>query len=357
MRPSFQSFYKFLEDNKDYIRFRDKLHSLFFMNKFSNQISIPELMNSLDINWNEAKEIFLSLVKYEIIIPNNIECECGENNSVSNTYCTNCGNHVNIDDAYAEIDSCLPKEDADILNLKYNDNGAINIFAKEWNKSREIVYILLDLVDSQNVQSNLDIEEYNTFLEDIRDLISNECLEYIDGEYLVLGEIGDCFIITLTYKPDAIYFFKRFSKKLATYIKEKNYPSINKELVKYFPYFTATATVLGLPDAKNGKELNPKNIIYKTLSGSIGFNSQELTTFYRLDSGVGVKDKMVFEDHNLALWITEKFINKIGLKDIPTVKNTVGKKGRVKEEVSTGLLLFNNGQMEIVKNPEEYKKE
>lgn len=364
MKPSFQNFFNFLKNNSDFEQYGNILHKILFLNEQNDRFNITGLQRKFEFaGYNVSKQtiktIFFSLIKDNVVsIGEEIECdECGESNHITNenSYCEYCEEQLNENDVFMDIDSFLSTDNFSLLKNSDVNRKKIDRIIKEWRRKEYLVYILLDLVDSQNVQNNLKEEDYTKLLDDIREIIHGECLSHISGESIVFGEIGDCFKIALSHQEDALKFFELFSKRLEQYTSRKKYPKIDKNSVAYYPCFSACATALPLPKS-HGRNIAVEDTLSITLNGSIDLNSKELTSFFRLDSSIKVQNDKIFNNYNLSVCYTEGLLNKTKTNDISTTKIKVKKGNEVLEKVKIGLLFFNEKTYTKVKKTKNYLK-
>lgn len=189
----------------------------------------------------------------------------------------------------------------------------------------------------------------------MREIIHGECLSHISGESIVFGEIGDCFKIALTHQQDVLKFFELFSKRLDEYTTKQLYPKIDKSFVPYYLCFSACATALPLPKSY-GRNIAVEDTLSITLNGSIDMNSKELTSFFRLDSSIKIKNDKIFDTHNLSVCFTENIIEKINLNELETTNIEVKKGNEILETINIGLVFFNKNNFEKATDCSNYLK-
>lgn len=356
MKPSFLKFLNFQQEIKLDPRIIENLHSLLFLSPLKHKINSNKLKRKLNLPTNMAENIFKVLVKAEVIDIESIKCpECNEKIKKITTECSNCHSEINIDEYYANIDALLDNDNINLIKSKHHESQKANIVAREWEKQKYLPYVLIDLVDSENVQNTLGDQDYKDFFEEVREIIKFHSLSNIKGEYLILGEIGDCIKIAFTKKDDVLIFFRSFSEELTNRLKRSKIIENNIHNLKYFPKFSGIVDTLLLPSTSTGK-ISARSIISITLDGSIDFNSKALTGLFRLDSGVGINNDIAFEDNNVSLWLSENFIEDTEYKDLNKIEVKVGKHESLKVRRNVALLLFNNGVGTSITNPKEYKK-
>lgn len=364
MKPSFQNFYSFLKNNSNLEQYGEILHKLLFLNEQTSRFNIKGLHRKFEfagynVSKQTVRDIFFTLIKDKVVsIDEEVECdECGESNNIidENILCDHCEEQLNENDIFIDIDSFLSTDNFSVLKNSYVNRKKIDKIIKEWRRKEYLVYILLDLVDSQNVQNNLKEEDYTKLLDDMREIIHGECLSHLSGESIVFGEIGDCFKIALTHQQDVLKFFELFSKRLDEYTTKQLYPKIDKSSVPYYPCFSACATALPLPKSY-GRNIAVEDTLSITLNGSIDMNSKELTSFFRLDSSVKIKNDKIFDTHNLSVCFTENIIEKINLTKLETTNIEVKKGNEVLETTNVGLVFFNKNNFEKATDCSSYLK-
>ncbi|MAD43265.1 MAG: hypothetical protein CL623_12865 [Arcobacter sp.] len=364
MKPSFQNFYKFLKSNSNLEQYKEILHELLFLNEQSLRLNIIGLQRKFEfagynISKETLREIFFGLIKAKVIkINEEIECDnCEEENYIkdANIICSHCDEELNENDIFMDIDSFLSIDNFSLLKNSYLNKKKIDKIIEEWQTKEYLVYILLDIVDSQNVQNNLKEEDYTKLLDDIREIIKGECLSHINGESIVFGEIGDCFKIALTHKQDAIKFFELFSKRLYEYTKDNKYPKVDKKIVPFYPCFSACVTALPLPKSY-GRNISVKDTLSVTLNGSFDMNSKELTSFFRLDSSVKIQNDKIFNEYNLSVCCTKDLLEKVKVNNINRTNIEVKKGNKILETTQVGLIFFNKDTYTTAKNCKDYLK-
>lgn len=351
MKPSFLKFLNFLNKINLSQENIDKLHQLLFTTPLSHQLSIDMLKIKLNIPENYAEKIFRLLIETSVLDLEIFEChECGAKITLSNN-CPECNIDIDNSGFYVNIDGLVDENSTKLIQSKYFESKKAEIIAREWDEKKYLSYVLIDLVDSEKVQEVLHDQNYAIFLEEIRNILKYHALSQLSGEYLILGEIGDCTKIAFTQKDDVITFFKNFSKELDNRITKSKIIQTYLEQLEYFPKFSGIVDTLPLPSTTSGF-LSPKNIIVVTLNGSIDFNSKALTGLFRLDSGAKVDKGLAFQNHNTSLWMGENFIKETKYQNLSTVDIEVGKHNKILKK--TALVLFTNGVENIIENPIHY---
>lgn len=356
MKPSFLKFLNFQQKIKLDSEIIENLHSLLFLSSLKHKIDSKKLKRKLDLPSNIAENIFRELVESEVINIELIECpECGKEMKKLLTTCNNCHSEIDIDEYYANIDALLDDNSINLIKSKHHESKKADIVAREWEKQEYLSYVLIDLVDSENVQNTLGDQDYRYFFEEVREIIKFYSLSSIKGEYLILGEIGDCIKIAFTKKEDVLVFFRNFSKELGNRLKKSKIIEKYIPILKYFPKFSGIVDTLLLPSTNTGK-ISARSIISITLDGSIDFNSKALTKLFRLDSGISINNDIAFNNSNVSLWVSENFIKSTEYESLNKIEITVGKHEDLKTERNVGLLLFDNGLENRIENPKEYKR-
>lgn len=352
MKPSFQKFLNFLKSTKLNPEKTNELHKLLFMSPMSHKLDIEKLKRKLDIPNVYAEKIYRLLIENAVLDVEHFHCpQCGEDISKIIDVCSSCGKEIDGSNYYVNIDGLLDEYNKNLIRSKYFESNKAEIIAEEWDKQKYLSYVLIDLVDSEKVQEVLGDQDYTLFFEEIREILKYYALSATKGEYLILGEIGDCIKIAFTKKEDVLTFFNKFSKELSSRI--NNSEVIKKYILQldYFPKFSGIVDVLPLPSTSFG-DISAKSIVVITLNGAIDFNSKALTGLFRLDSGAKINKDFAFRDNNVSLWMGKNFIKDTEYKEFSIVDIKVGKHKTVTRK--TALVLFADGVEKEIKNPEKY---
>lgn len=352
MKPSFLKFLNFLNKINLSQENIDKLHQLLFTTPMSHKLDIDKLKIKLNIPENYAEKIFRLLIETSVLDLEIFEChECGAKITSLSNNCSECNIEIDNSNFYVNIDGLVDQNSTKLIQSKYFESKKAEIIAREWDEKKYLSYVLIDLVDSEKVQEILHDQDYAIFLEEIRNIIKYHALSRLSGEYLILGEIGDCTKIAFTQKDDVITFFKNFSKELDNKISKSKIIQTYLKQLEHFPKFSGIVDTLPLPSTSSGF-LSPKNIIVVTLNGSIDFNSKALTGLFRLDSGAKVNKNLAFQKHNASLWMGENFIKETEYQNLNTVDIEVGKHNKITKK--TALVLFANSIENVIENPIDY---
>lgn len=350
MKPSFLKFLNFQKQSSLSPQKIEDLHTLLFLSTMSHKFDSKKIKRKLDIPQRLAEKLFIELVKFNVVSIEPLSCpECGEEILDITNCCNNCSLEIDIDEYYVNIDALLNQEQQNLIKAKHLETKKAEIIAREWEKQKYLSYVLIDLVDSENVNITLGDTNFKDFFEEIREIIKFYALSYIKGEYLILGEIGDCIKIAFTRKEDVIIFFKNFSQELVN--RSKTSKVIKKYIteLEYYPKFSGIVDTLELPSNDDGY-ISAKNIISITLNGSIDFNSKSLTKLFRLDGGVSIENSLAFKDNNTSLWIGDNFAKDTEFEILNKIELNIGKHEPLIVQRDVSLLLFNND------NPLDYKR-
>lgn len=352
---SFQKFINFLKDNEGIFSVdeTEKLHSILFQSTLDVILDTSFLSNEMGISDLRALNILQILVNNELIELSPVICaECGyEKVEVTNTKCENCGASINLKSAYySRITGLLSETEKQKSREQHIRTEQADSIASAWEKDKYITYILFDLSQSEKIQSQDDMI-YKETLDKIRDIIFKYALEKINGTYLLLGEIGDCFKIAFSNIADIFIFIDTFAKKHQEVILKKDFPTQRSEGF-FYPCMNAVANCIELPKQGN-HNISPKEIIFTTLSGSTDFNSSSLTSLFRLSGGIKLKYEKAYEgDNYLCLWLFEDLYKKLdSCKNAPTVLFEAGKHKDLLIEKKAIAFRFPKGIRETVFDP------
>jgi putative NIF3 family GTP cyclohydrolase 1 type 2 len=332
----------------------EALHVLLFQSPLKHKVDSKKIKRKLDLPTVQADKIFMDLIKENVITIEPIYCpECGENIKNFASQCGSCSTEIDTNEYHTNIDKLIDNVNANLIKSKHIESKKAEIIAREWEEQKYISYVLIDLVDSENVQNTLGDQDYKDFFEEIREIIKFHTLSNIKGEYLILGEIGDCIKIAFTKKDDVLIFFTHFSKELNSRQVTSTVIKNNISKLDYFPNFSGIVDILPLPSTSSGN-ISARSIISITLDGSIDFNSKALTGLFRLDSGAGVNNNITFKNNNVSLWLTEEFIENTEYQSLKQIEIEVGKHDSLKIQRKVSLLLFDNGVGCKAENLEKY---
>lgn len=310
---SFINFLNYLNDNPNSLSEEQKsnLHNLLFCQTHDLFVTPASICNTLKTSKLVfGAKVLLSLKKYlglEVLI----KClECGMDQEYDELKCCSyCNSELNVaeDNISVKIIGLLSDD------KKFKDNEEtvrteqLNQMITVWERQKFLVYLLIDVSNSESIQDESDLN-YIKYLESLRSIIKNEAIHCVKGEHLYFGEIGDCFKIALSNPYDVLPFIERLAKIHYEFYKNNKYPKAVEGLTPY-PCIKVSAQLIELPVSKN-----PKELLCKTLNGSLDFNYSLLTKLFRLDGTIKLKYENVFSDENkMCTWIFDKLAAKIGL--------------------------------------------
>lgn len=314
MKPSFKKFTNYLTKRTDLSdRTIDCLHSLIFMTPQDKIIDARSISIYCDISIDSAYSIIYDLHQYGIIEIEEVVCSSCDNlipvNEIENDICPECESLTSFKEKiHFKIEGILDYEAKQHLKRKDLISRKAERLSDIWEENGFITYLIIDLVNSQKIQAQGD-NEYNRFLELLREILTFKVLSQIKGEYFSLGEIGDAHKLAFTDPSDAIRAIEEFSKSI--YMNEvfQTFTSINKR-INLFPKFTAVVDILDKPIDNRGIVYSPKQVITTTLSGALDLNTIKLTRLFRLDAAVG-SDLEALHECDITVWAFSDFLDRI----------------------------------------------
>lgn len=327
---------------------KEKLHKLLFCNATDRILNPSIIAKALGVKRAFGNEILTSL-STDVGLEVTIKCQnCGIDSRFSiQGKCPFCNTFLTIsdDNLTAKVEGVLSIEE----KLK-NDEETVREEHLEqmitiWEQQKFITYLLMDISNSEGNQTNNDLN-YKNYLEDLRIIIKENAMQVVKGHYLFLGEIGDCFKIAFSDYNDIIPFVKKLAEVHYEYIKSDKFPKV---LEGIFPKYCLkiSSQLLELP-----LNVTPKALLFKTLTGSLDFNSTLLTQLFRLDGGIRLEYEKVYTKENfISAWIFDKLSEKINLQ-AETTEVSGGKKIITKANVAA--ITFPEGKMKIEENPEKF---
>lgn len=359
MMLSFLKFVNFLNNKSFQYKISDekieRLHQLLFQTPEDFILDSTKLRQSLEIPHKKALLLLEKLITSGVLAKATINCQhCGnEIDSYDTRICPHCFAEIELEEIlYVKIRGVLQDDQKKDVKRKKIMQRQAEFISLEWEKSGYIAYLLLDLTQSELLQMQGD-DIYKETLDIIRDIVFKYALDKIEGKYLLLGEIGDCFKIALTKPDDTIVFINEFSTKLRQFIEDGEFPEVKMEDL-YFPCFNAVANTIELPQDSRGHRMSPRDIIFTTLNGAIDFNSLNLTTLFRLDSKIKLNYPVAFNNNNLCLWLFDD-LNKKLLKEFNSSGEFhVGKHQNALTSKTASLLVFPNGIQTAVADSKDY---
>ena len=277
---SFINFLNYLNDNPNSLSEEQKsnLHNLLFCQTHDLFVTPASICNALKTSKHVfGAKVLLSLKKYlglEVLI----KClECGMDQEYDELKCCSyCNSELNVaeDNISVKIIGLLSDDKKFKDNEETVRNEQLNQMIAVWERQKFLVYLLIDVSNSESIQD----------------------------------EIGDCFKIALSNPYDVLPFIERLAKIHYEFYKNNKYPKAVEGLTPY-PCIKVSAQLIELPASKN-----PKELLCKTLNGSLDFNYSLLTKLFRLDGTIKLKYENVFSDENkMCTWIFDKLAAKIGL--------------------------------------------
>jgi len=356
MKPSFLKFLNFQKKLDLKPHNIEALHKLLFQSALKQQIDIVTLSSKMGIATRLSKKIFIALVDNDVLKIETVKCNhCSEELHGIQKICPNCSEEVDINIFYAIIDAIVDTEQFDLIQAKSLEIKKATAIVRAWDKNKYLSYVLIDLVDSENVQNILGDQDYKIFFDEIRNIVKYYSLSSITGSYIILGEIGDCIKIAFTKKIDVITFFSNFSQELDKRTKSSEVIKKYVDKLPYFPKFSGIVDLLELPSTDIGF-ISPKSIVSITLDGSIDFNSKSLTGLFRLDGGAKVNNELAFQNSNVSLWMSDTYIKNTEYESQPIIEIEVGKHAEMMVKRKVALLLLNKGVKKKVDDVEQFYK-
>lgn len=353
---SFINFLNYLNDNPNSLSEEQKsnLHNLLFCQTHDLFITPTSICAAIKINKLAfGAKVLLSLKRY-LDLKLLIKCpECGMDQEYEEMkYCSYCNSELNISEnnISAKIQGLLPDD------RKYYDdeetvrNEQLTQMISLWESQKYLVYLLIDVSNSESIQDESDTN-YIKYLEALRRVIKNEAMNYVKGEHLYFGEIGDCFKIALSNPNDVLPFINGLAKTHYEFYKNNKYPKAVVGLTPY-PCIKVSAQLIELTSSKN-----PKDLLCKTLNGSLDFNYSLLTKLFRLDGNIKLNYDTAFSDNNkMCAWIFDKLATKIGL-EAKTQHITAFKHEDSKSEADVIAFTYPNGNPCISEEPDKLLRE
>ncbi|MCF0124430.1 MAG: hypothetical protein HUJ68_01505 [Clostridia bacterium] len=346
---SFIKFLNYLNNNPNDLSDsqKEQLHSLLFCNPHDAFVNPKQVSSKLETNVNFGNAVLMELNKEEVINLR-INClSCGLDQEFSQSLnCVNCSEKLDPapENIFYKTLGVLPED------RKYKDNqetvreAQLSKMISVWENNKYIVYLLIDISNSEGIQNNNDIG-YKNYLDLLREVIQSEALRVIKGSYLCFGEIGDCFKLGFSDVEDVIPFVQKFAEIHNKYWEEKKYPP-SIEGVNTYPCIKISAQLLELP-----KNATPKALLFKTLTGALDFNSSMLTKLFRLDGKIKLNYEKAFKNNYISVWIFDKLATKIGLLNEKKEHIRASKHPEDVSEAEVIALSFPNGKMSISDDP------
>jgi hypothetical protein len=252
------------------------------------------------------------------------------------------------------LDGNIPDRDQKEF-LKFS-NGRFDSerFAARLNDQGHMYYLLLDLVESENIQEQ-DSPQYDKFLERIRVLMERMAMSQATDAVLCLGEIGDCLKLAFLSVDDTKTVLESFAKIIRAESWEKDFPSLKANEVKYFPRYDG---IMGRITVTPRRKEELKNIFCITLNGAIDFNDYELTKLFRFDSEIKTRKEIFDGNTVLSVWVQDQMFKDMGWDEIPVIDVTATSHNKEKKD-TFGLLAYTGlgNDPTAIENPKEFKKE
>ena len=349
MMLSFINFLNYLNKNPDSLNDEQKefLHNLLFCQTHDLFIDVKKFSNALKVRGSFGTKVLLSLQEH-IKLDLGIRCpNCGLDQLYTDSkFCTYC-NYEFLpaeNNLFTKIDGLLSTEEKFEDNKETVRNEQLNQMISLWEKQKYLIYILIDISNSEGIQDENDLN-YIKYLETLRKVINLEAMHCVKGEHLYFGEIGDCFKLALSDINDTIPFINTLAEAHYSYYKNGMYPKAVLGLNPY-PCLKVSAELIELK-----KMRNPRDLLCKTLNGSLDFNYSLLTKLFRLDGILKLEYANVFTDDNkMCAWIFDKLAAKIGCSG--NIKHIEAEKHPgVKSEADVIAYTYPYGKPEIASDP------
>lgn len=346
-------FFRTLEKLNIDDQIQEVLFRLFFQNKVDRYIYARDLAAEANIRLDVATDLLRELASAGVVIMGIITCEsCGEEVEFAEE-CPNCKEPINIyEKCYVRVPGVLLGPDKRSFFDKVIGDQNAQYLVDTWERNGFIIYIIMDLVNSQKVQQVSDVE-YNGFLIEIRRLLREKVLSQLNGFNISLGEIGDCYKLVLENPADILILFQEFARNLPSI--GDRFPSIKTD-VPIFPKYSASVQMLPKPKDARDEFIHPKNVVNTTLNGQVDINEGKLTDFFRLESVASLKYE-IFSDCEIAAWFFQEVMEKINLHPSQDALYHISiMKNEIISEGSAGLITFSKEHHAIISNPSEYLK-
>jgi len=213
-------------------------------------------------------------------------------------------------------------------------------------------YLLLDLVESENIQEQDDVQ-YNEFLEKVRFLIERDAMSQAEKPVLCFGEVGDCLKLAFISPNDPKLVLSSFAEIIRTEPWGEYFPLLEAREARHFPrYDGIMAKIIISPRRKT----DIKNIFCITLNGAVDFNDYELTKLFRFDSAIKTDKKIFNNDTVMSVWVQEKTLKDMNWDITSPIEVVTDSHNKEKKDMF-GLLAYTglDDTPTAVINPDEYR--
>lgn len=313
----------------------EKLHKIFFQSAFSDEVSLGTVSAQLGLTTRETINIVKDLIQNLVIEWQPFLCgRCGNEISKPLSLCDICKHDVTEEWAF-QIKGNIPEEDQEAYRKFSAGRYDAERFADRLSEKGYMFYLLLDLVESENIQEQ-DSLQYDNFLERIRILIERKAISQARDDVLCFGEIGDCLKLAFISPDDPKLVLESFAQTIRTEPWERDFPMLKAEDAKYFPRYDG---IMGrIPIALHRKK-NMRSIFCITLNGAIDFNDYELTKLFRFDNAIKTRKKIFDGNTVLSVWVQNQMLNDMGWAGMPSIEVAVTSHGKEKKD-RFGLLAY-----------------
>jgi hypothetical protein len=331
----------------------EKLHNIFFQAPFSKELSLDLISSDLELTRIETVNIVVDLIQNSVIEWESFRCEkCDKEITKPLIRCDTCGNDVAGQWRF-HVDGCIPEQNQEKYKAFSGKSAEAKRFASKLSSQGYMYYLLLDLVESENLQEK-DGFQYNDFLEKIRTLIQQEALSQAKDDVLCLGEIGDCLKLAFLSADDFIEVLEKFAETIRKEELDKQFPLLKAKEAAFFPrYDGLIGKITILPRYRT----DLKKIFCVTLNGAIDFNDYEVTRLFRFDKEIKTCKEIFEGDTVLSVWTENQIFKDIGWEEMPTINVTVNSHGKDKDEIF-GLMVYTGHEdnpYTVIDKPEKYK--
>jgi hypothetical protein len=276
----------------------EKLLNLFLRNPKTRVISSRDISHETGLPLGISSNILLTLSREGILELDILLCpHCGALIKIfpDNGIC-HCGNDLNLQENISVIiNGSLDKENQIHLSEYAATNRAAKRLADAWKRNGHIYYLILDLVSSQSVQTQLGDGGYNAFQGIIRRIAKYKVLSHINGAFLSFGEIGDMYKMGFEKSEEAIE---------AVCLLSKNLPERSKDIKPEtpFPCYSGSISKLELPIRDDGHSHDPFDLLSTTINGVPDINTIALTNIYRYYYDIKTDYNIYKNDCDISLW-------------------------------------------------------
>ena len=248
--------------------------------------SIDDVAQIVGVSTYVAQELVEKMIGLELFGPTDASCpECDSEFEYSaeifnddSVKCSECGSRIPI--KHLTLFELKAGQDPSYYSERVKQSiHSVNaeFLAEFWQKQNHIYYLIIDLVDSEHLQQNQ--SAYGSLLETFREKVFPTVLGPSQGQYLLLGEVGDLFKIAF-FNIEAMYSTvnRLHAQLIQRRLRIETLEGDNNPI-----RFKVIMGKIGRPETELRKKTESRDLLHKTLNDTWDINHPDVTKLFRVE--------------------------------------------------------------------------